>query len=260
MDFILITLKHIYRIILLIAANILFVVNAWAFNNPTKGKPFLPWLWNDQIQPTIKKSIDKTGITIIGLGTVATLFSHQYDDEVHDEIRDDPERFMSEDSTDFFSALGAGPLLITVALGQTIVDRENGLIHARAIAFTSLTHLTLNSAVQRERPDKSNDYFSFCSSFPSGHVAHVFASASSLNYAYGWKVGIPSFTAATAVAVARINENKHWFSDVVAGAAIGLFWANASHNVKNSTKSKSQSMFLPIPYKRGGMMAYIRKF
>ena len=252
--------RYAFISILMIAVNILLAAHVSAFTNPTKGKPFFSWIWNDQIKPTFHGAFDKTGVIILGLGTFAAVVAHQYDDEIHGKFRDDPERLMSENCADFFSALGAGPALIAVAMGQVLVDQENGLMHTRAITFTSLTHLTLSISAQRERPDGSNDYFAYCSSFPSGHTAHVFASASALNYAYGWKVGIPSFAAATSVAVARMSQDKHWASDVVAGATIGLFWANASHNVKKDSERKNQSMFIPIPYNGGGMITYIRQF
>ena len=67
------------------------------------------------------------------------------------------------------------------------------------------------------RPDGSSR-----SSFPSGHASGTFASATVLQRHYGWKVGIPAFGVASYVAASRLAENKHYLSDVVFGAAIGL--------------------------------------
>ena len=40
---------------------------------------------------------------------------------------------------------------------------------------------------------------------------------------YGWGVGTVAYAAATAVGAARILQERHWSSDVVAGAALGWF-------------------------------------
>jgi membrane-associated phospholipid phosphatase len=39
---------------------------------------------------------------------------------------------------------------------------------------------------------------------------------------YGWKLGVPVFAIATYTAASRIVDNKHWASDVVFGAFLGM--------------------------------------
>jgi membrane-associated phospholipid phosphatase len=39
---------------------------------------------------------------------------------------------------------------------------------------------------------------------------------------YGWKVGIPAYAFATYVGASRIQVQKHYLSDVVFGAAVGI--------------------------------------
>ena len=60
-------------------------------------------------------------------------------------------------------------------------------------------------------------------SFPSGHTSVVFAAAAVLGSYYKDKkwVGITSYTLAGLVAISRNYDDKHWASDVVAGAALG---------------------------------------
>jgi membrane-associated phospholipid phosphatase len=57
---------------------------------------------------------------------------------------------------------------------------------------------------------------------PSGHASASFATAMVLQQHYGWKVGIPFLAAATYTSASRIRADKHWASDVVLGAAIGM--------------------------------------
>jgi membrane-associated phospholipid phosphatase len=79
---------------------------------------------------------------------------------------------------------------------------------------------TLTQAVKltarRTRPD--GDSFSF----PSGHTASAFASATVLERHYGWKAGVPAYAVASYIAASRLSENRHFLSDVIFGATIGI--------------------------------------
>ena len=72
-------------------------------------------------------------------------------------------------------------------------------------------------AVGRERPNGQDH-----KSFPSGHTSNAFAMASVAHSHYGWKIGVPAYALAGLMGVSRIREDKHWLSDVVAGAGLGF--------------------------------------
>jgi hypothetical protein len=74
----------------------------------------------------------------------------------------------------------------------------------------------LKVVVRRERPD-GGSY-----SFPSGHTSGSFATATVLQRHLGWKVGVPAYAVAAYVAGNRLPENKHYMSDVLFGAAVGI--------------------------------------
>lgn len=101
-------------------------------------------------------------------------------------------------------------------------------------------------AAQRERPN-GNGY----KSFPSGHTASSFALAANLDEIYGHKIGVPAYLMAAFVASSRINDNKHYLSDTVAGALIGT-WIGRSfsrqHNIEwQISAGKSPVLSLSIP-------------
>ena len=78
----------------------------------------------------------------------------------------------------------------------------------------------LKYTVKRERPNHSKN-----NSFPSGHTATAFMAATMLYKEYkdlGPWVGIGAYSAATLVATGRMMNNRHWMSDVLAGAGIGI--------------------------------------
>jgi hypothetical protein len=74
--------------------------------------------------------------------------------------------------------------------------------------------------VKRIRPDASDH-----NSFPSGHTATAFAAAEFLHQEYKdrsvW-ISVAGYGMATLVGASRIYNNKHWVSDVAAGAGIGI--------------------------------------
>ena len=70
------------------------------------------------------------------------------------------------------------------------------------------------------RPDGS-DYYSF----PSGHTAQAFATAVMLSQEYGYRykwVPYLSYGLASTVGVLRMANNKHYLSDVLVAAGIGI--------------------------------------
>ena len=88
-----------------------------------------------------------------------------------------------------------------------------------AITMASVVN-TLKQTIHVMRPDGSNKH-----SFPSGHTATAFMTATMLTKEYGYKspwVGIGAYATATATGVMRMANNKHWLSDVLAGASIGI--------------------------------------
>jgi membrane-associated phospholipid phosphatase len=88
------------------------------------------------------------------------------------------------------------------------------LVQAQIVAGMMTQGLKL--AVGRTRPN--NGRFSF----PSGHASATFANAAVLQRHFGWKVGLPAYGVATYVAASRLQDNRHYASDVIFGAALGI--------------------------------------
>ena len=109
-----------------------------------------------------------------------------------------------------------------LAAGGLVVGSPDALHTARDLAFalgaTSAAVTALKLVSHRERPDGSNHL-----SFPSGHTAVAFAAAAVLERHYGHLVGWAAYTGAAMAGEARIADNHHYFSDVVAGALLGRF-------------------------------------
>ncbi|AZZ35477.1 hypothetical protein CIK05_01230 [Bdellovibrio sp. qaytius] len=243
---------------LIFLALIIFSQKSFSFEDPTHGKPFFPWLWQDQFKPTIVNGFDDNGFAILGVGALTTVAAHQSDSKVVEQNKKGHDLIMDRKTSKDFAQVGSGVLTAGIAAAQLVWDQPNGLMHARAIALTTISHVSLAFIIQRKRPDGRGDYLPFPSSFPSGHASSAFASAGALTYAYGWKAAIPAYTVATAIAVARISENAHWLSDVTAGVTLGVFWARASY--LTYLNPQAQLNWMPIPTEDGLAVYFQHRF
>lgn len=210
-----------------------------------ENKPAMKWLWEDQLYPTIQHASDVTSLWIFVAGAAATSYAHQHDSEFRERYGDN--KGLSQNQTKLGAVLGSGFPGIAIALSQMYFDTDDGLQHLRAIGFTSLTHITIAEAVQRERPNGKR------LSFPSGHTSSAFASAASVAYSYGPWAGVPAFAAATYIGLSRVANNAHWLSDIVAGAGLGIYWARASAQV-GIVNSKTSYYPIYTPSEAGPMV------
>lgn len=102
--------------------------------------------------------------------------------------------------------------------------RDKLLIKATSLASMYVLTQGLKHTINRYRPDGSDNH-----SFPSGHVATVFLGAETLRINHGNWWGVAGYSAATATAFLRMYNNRHWFSDVVTAAGIGILSAHIGY-------------------------------
>ena len=108
-------------------------------------------------------------------------------------------------------------LIPGIAYGTTLYwDDDEGETQMYQSFFTNLgITYTLKVSINRTRPN-GGDY-----SFPSGHTSAAFQGAAFIHARYGWTYAIPAYIGASFVGYSRVYANKHFTSDVWAGAAIG---------------------------------------
>jgi membrane-associated phospholipid phosphatase len=92
-----------------------------------------------------------------------------------------------------------------------------GMDLIQSLALSEGLTQTLKYTTRRERPDHSSR-----NSFPSGHASDTFAFATALERHLGWRYAGPAYVFASYVALSRMPANRHWLSDAVFGAAVGI--------------------------------------
>ena len=125
----------------------------------------------------------------------------------------------AESSRDWWVDDSLLAVLPLAALGMTFAneDGEGRIQLAKSIGLNTLVVTTLKGTVDKERPNGN-----CCDAFPSGHTSTAFVSAAFMHHRYGFRIAIPAYVVATFVGYARVEANKHFAEDVIAGAAIGF--------------------------------------
>lgn len=140
------------------------------------------------------------------------------------------------------SLLVMGGIFTYGLLARNDKSKSTALLALESFALASLVTRIPKTIVGRERPDsgygpyKINGPFGG-SSFPSGHTTASFAVASVIATQFRDSKWIPitAYSVAGLAGISRIYDNKHWLTDVVAGATIGTLVGNlVSHRATNS--------------------------
>jgi hypothetical protein len=156
-------------------------------------------------------------------GLALTRISTHFDTEAQREAT--TKSWAESDAVDAGETYGNGGYLAAFsaatwgfgALSQNQEIRKTGSAMMKGLLIDALLVASLKSAVGRSRPDGSDTR-----SFPSGHTSGAFTISTILARRHGLKAAIPAFGLATFAAVARMEDKRHYLSDVVAGAALGV--------------------------------------
>jgi len=128
---------------------------------------------------------------------------------------------------------------------------DRSVIYLVSLTMAGLTTGIIKSSTDVWRPDGSDNR-----SMPSSHTALAFVSATFLHEEYKdqsiW-YSIAGYSIATASGVLRMLNNKHWMSDVLVGAGLGILTTKIMYwvypLVKKSVGNKSASKNLAmLPY------------
>lgn len=165
--------------------------------------------------------------TTLGAGTAATLAVLSFEDpeETGTTLENSPFEGLV-DVGDLFGSgavVGAGTagVLAVGLLSGSAPATDLGLDLASSLATTSFYTWTLKIAFDRRRPSGGPH------SFPSGHTALAFATAAVIDRHAGNVVSILGYGLAAGTALGRMEDRRHYLSDVMFGAALGLAVGNA---------------------------------
>lgn len=205
---------------------------------------------------------------LIGYGIVG-IESDQlklFNTQIKEEVREDIDSKLTIDDFSQYLPMAAVYGLNAVGVKGKHNLKDRTIIMGTSYLLMSATVLSLKRITKIERPDGSDFH-----SFPSGHTATAFAGAEFLWQEYKdvsvW-YGISGYLVATGTGLFRIYNNKHWLTDVAAGAGIGIlstkvaYWINPWIQRKIFGKEEKNTASAVMPFYNGKQMGigFVRNF
>lgn len=142
--------------------------------------------------------------------------------------------------------------------------RDRSMIYLMSNIILNASVLSVKKLSHQLRPDGAA-----YTSFPSGHTAEAFASAEFMRQEYKdvspW-YGIAGYAVAATTGVLRLYNNKHWVSDVVAGAGFGILSTRLAYWIYPAIKRKffkykpMNTMVMPYYQNGGGGLVLVYNF
>lgn len=183
------------------------------YSNPYKFKP---------IQLIVPVTLISVGI--IGLESDWLKYQNR---EIREELQENINRkFTIDDFTQY------APMVATYGLNACGIKGKHDYVDLTIILGTAYvlmgsTVYVIKNSTKVERPDRSAK-----NSFPSGHTATAFIGAELLRREY-WDVspwiGVAGYAVAAGTGFFRMYNNRHWLTDVIAGAGIGILSVQAAY-------------------------------
>jgi hypothetical protein len=137
-------------------------------------------------------------------------------------------------------------------LNQAIISAKSEFLMLAIVS--SMKHF-----IHDTRPDGIGN-----TSMPSGHTAQAFVSATLLDMEYRdtspW-ISVGGYLCATATGLFRVTNNRHWASDVLIGAGIGIASVKVVYLTHRYRWGKMpMAVVVPTIYQNGGGVAFAMKF
>ncbi|MFC1618506.1 phosphatase PAP2 family protein [Candidatus Neomarinimicrobiota bacterium] len=159
---------------------------------------------------------------------------------------------MPEPMARFGDSWGGGLGVVTILPGIYLADRVFGYAgqdtrQRLGFTFSSLLSVSivtyiLKPSIGRERPNGRGNL-----SFPSGHTSFTFGIAEVIRTLYGNRAGTLFYLMALNTGISRIHDNKHYLSDVIAGAGLGVGIVRGFHLAGSNTENRAAIRLLPAP-------------
>lgn len=192
--------------------------------------------------------------TLIGFGLLG-IENHNiesWNKQIREEVTEDIDEKITIDDFSQYAPMAAVYGLNAIGIEGKHDFADRSLIMATSYLIMSSTVLGLKSVTRVERPDGSSR-----NSFPSGHTATAFAGAELMWQEYKDKsiwYGISGYAVAAGTGMFRMYNNRHWLTDVAAGAGIGIlstkiaYWVHPylRNKIFGNNDKKTASVILPF--------------
>ena len=164
--------------------------------------------------------------SLVGVGAICTL-SPWYKEKVNLPVREWVLSNTGGTEYSFDNYLQYAPMASYAIAGFCGAGEHGAWEHLITAATTFVIFTAFAQSLKRivgvTRPNGGTH------SFPSGHTTTAFAGAELVRLEYGPWWGLAAYSVAGFTAFMRVWNNRHWTSDVIAGAGFGILSANIAY-------------------------------
>jgi len=219
---------------------------------PSKRQPRADNLWR-RLGRDFRHVVDGDNLLVFAVGGAASLTVRGPDRAITNSFEGSTalDRFLELGEVGGGGLVQVGGAIATYVVGRAAgkpAVRSLGYDLVRAQVVAGVLTQGLKRTTGRRRPDGSDRL-----SFPSGHSSAAFATATVLERHHGWKVGLPAYMFAAYVAGSRLQENKHFPSDVLFGAAVGIVGGRSV----TVDRGRARVALVPLAVPGGGLGAAV---
>ena len=180
-----------------------------------------------QVKDSYSKFIIPTAMISYGLITRGSKSLQELDHSTYNEINEHLQVSIPIDDYSQYTPALAVYGLDFAGIKAKHNFRDRTIVMTMSYIIMGATVQTMKNTINIERPDGSNN-----KSFPSGHTTTAFVGAHILFKEYKdtspW-IGIAGYAVAASTGTLRVLNKRHWVSDVVTGAGIGILSAEAGY-------------------------------
>ncbi len=224
---------RLYKTLLLISFQTLFF--NFAIARQADSVKRIPLSSTSQIKPGLSPYIIPAVLAGYGMITLGDNALRRFDSHIKNTIHEAHPRFSSgADDYLLYAPAAAVYGLNAAGLKGKNNFRDRTIIYLISNVIMEIVVYPTKETTHRLRPDGST-----YNSFPSGHTAAAFVGAEFFYQEYKdispW-YGVAGYALASTTGTLRMYNNRHWFSDVVAGAGVGIASAKLSYLVYPAIK------------------------
>ncbi|MEA3500204.1 MAG: phosphatase PAP2 family protein [Candidatus Marinimicrobia bacterium] len=176
----------------------------------------------DYVKKVVPKAIEyKKSKVILGVGLLSAGGLLLIDNEINNWIQENP--ILPDNVSHIGDKWISSYAFVGVSFAGAIFKGHQNDNYIEPIRFLIVSNAvnygltkTIKVGFNRKRPN--GDIYSF----PSAHTSIAFTTATVFQKWYGYKIGIPAYAMAIITALSRMNDNKHYASDVAFGTALGI--------------------------------------
>lgn len=258
-----ISVKHTY--ILMCISLFPFLQNVSAQESYQLGDSiYISLLLADDYKLTYRKLLIPSTLVAIGSISFAVPAMKKFDKNTRNEVYiHQPSKTKLDSYVQFF------PGAIVYGLNFSGINgkhnfKDRSIIYATSQLLVSAIVLPSKSLIGEERPDGSDNR-----SFPSGHAAIAFSNAHFMYREYrddNVGLSLSGYPFAIFTGIYRVINNRHWVTDVVAGAGVGIlstelsYWIFPKLNSILSRKKGTDISVVPFYQQRSIGFSFVKLF